>query len=491
MIKKILIANRGEIACRIIRACKEMSIKSVSVYSDVDINSPHVNMADEVVCIGSANPAESYLNFDKIINAAKSTSSDAIHPGYGFLSENGEFANQVIDSGLIFIGPSPETIKVMGDKAESKKMMEEAGVPTIPGHDGELSGNIDSVAKKIGFPLMVKAAAGGGGKGMRAVYKSEELSGSIESARNEARNSFGNDTLILERFLDKPRHIEVQILGDQKGNIIHLFERECTIQRRHQKIIEESPSVAITNKLRKKMGEAAIKAAEVTNYYSTGTVEFLYQDGEFYFLEMNTRLQVEHGVTEMVCGVDLVKWQIRVANGEELSLTQKDIKQSGHSIECRIYAEDPSRNFLPTPGFIRKLELPVGPGIRNDVGIVEGQEVSSSYDPLLSKLVVWDSNRADAINRMNYALSNFIVLGLITNQPFLKDVISNKEFLKGNFDTNFISENFADWKLEDIPLEAIASALLSSTSSSTTVVSKDTKSVSSPWNQKGHWRQGL
>ena len=491
MIKKILIANRGEIACRIIRACKEMSIASVSVYSDVDINSPHVNMADEAVCIGPANPAESYLNFEKIIDAAKSTSSDAIHPGYGFLSENGDFAEYVADSGLIFIGPSPETIKVMGDKAESKKMMEEAGVPTIPGHDGELSGNIDSIAKEIGFPLMVKAAAGGGGKGMRAVYKSEDLSGAIESAKNEARNSFGNDTLILERFLDKPRHIEVQILGDQKGNIIHLFERECTIQRRHQKIIEESPSVAITNKLRKKMGEAAIKAAEVTNYYSTGTVEFLYQDGEFYFLEMNTRLQVEHGVTEMVCGIDLVKWQIRVANGEALSLTQKNVKQKGHSIECRIYAEDPSRNFLPTPGFVRKLELPVGPGIRNDVGILEGQEVSSSYDPLLSKLVVWDSNRADAINRMNYALGNFVVLGLITNQPFLKEIISNKEFVKGNFDTNFISENFADWKLEDIPLEAIASALLSSKSSSTTIVSKDPKDISSPWNQKGHWRQGL
>ena len=283
MIKKILIANRGEIACRIIRACKEMSIASVSVYSDVDVNSPHVNMADEAVCIGPANPAESYLNFEKIIDAAKSTSSDAIHPGYGFLSENGDFAEYVADSGLIFIGPSPETIKVMGDKAESKKMMEEAGVPTIPGHDGELSGNVDSIAKEIGFPLMVKAAAGGGGKGMRAVYKPEDLSGAIESAKNEARNSFGNDTLILERFLDKPRHIEVQILGDQKGNIIHLFERECTIQRRHQKIIEESPSAAITNKLRNKMGEAAIKAAEVTNYYSTGTVEFLYQDGEFYF----------------------------------------------------------------------------------------------------------------------------------------------------------------------------------------------------------------
>ena len=349
----------------------------------------------------------------------------------------------------------------------------------------------DSIAKEIGFPLMVKAAAGGGGKGMRAVYKPEDLTGAIESAKNEARNSFGNDTLILERFLDKPRHIEVQILGDQKGNIIHLFERECTIQRRHQKIIEESPSAAITNKLRNKMGEAAIKAAEVTNYYSTGTVEFLYQDGEFYFLEMNTRLQVEHGVTEMVCGIDLVKWQIRVANGEELSLTQKDIKQKGHSIECRIYAEDPSRNFLPTPGFVRKLQLPVGPGIRNDVGIIEGQEVSSSYDPLLSKLVVWDSNRADAIDRMNYALGNFVVLGLITNQPFLKEIISNKDFIKGNFDTNFISENFADWKLEDIPLEAIASALLTSKSSSTTIASKDSKEISSPWNQKGHWRQGL
>ena len=491
MIKKILIANRGEIACRIIRACKEMSIKSVSVYSDVDINSPHVNMADEAVCIGPANPAESYLNFDKIIDAAKSTSSDAIHPGYGFLSENGDFADYVLDSGLIFIGPSPETIKVMGDKAESKKMMEEAGVPTIPGHNGELSGNIDAIAKEIGFPLMVKAAAGGGGKGMRAVYNPEELSGAIESASNEARNSFGNDTLILERFLDKPRHIEVQVLGDQKGNIIHLFERECTIQRRHQKIIEESPSSAITNKLRKEMGEAAIKAAEVTNYYSTGTVEFLYQDGKFYFLEMNTRLQVEHGVTEMVCGIDLVKWQIRVANGEELSISQKDVKQTGHSIECRIYAEDPSRNFLPTPGHVRRLNLPVGPGIRNDVGIVEGQEVSSSYDPLLSKLVVWDSNRADAINRMNYALSNFVVLGLITNQPFLKDVISNKEFIKGNFDTNFISENFADWKLSDIPLEAIASALLSSKNSTSSILSNDDKVVSSPWSQKGHWRQGI
>ena len=490
MIKKILIANRGEIACRVIRACKEMSIKSVSVYSDVDVNSPHVSMADEAVSIGPANPSESYLNFDKIIDAAKSTSSDAIHPGYGFLSENGDFAQYVIDSGLIFVGPSPETIKVMGDKAESKKMMEEAGVPTIPGHNGELNGNIDSVAKNIGFPLMVKAAAGGGGKGMRAVYKFEELSGAIESASNEARNSFGNDTLILERFLDKPRHIEVQILGDQKGNIIHLFERECTIQRRHQKIIEESPSSAITSKLRREMGEAAIKAAEVTNYHSTGTVEFLYQDGEFFFLEMNTRLQVEHGVTEMVCGVDLVKWQIRIANGEELTLSQKDIKQRGHSIECRIYAEDPSRNFLPTPGFVRKLALPVGPGIRNDVGIIEGQVVSSSYDPLLSKLVVWDSNRADAIDKMNYALGNFVVLGLITNQPFLKEVISNEDFVKGNFDTNFISENFVDWKLDDIPLEAIASALLASKSSSS--VSKDSEtSFSSPWSQKGHWRQGL
>jgi acetyl/propionyl-CoA carboxylase alpha subunit len=406
------------------------------------------------------------------------------------LSENGDFAQYVIDSGLIFIGPSPETIKVMGDKAESKKIMEEAGVPTIPGHDGELTGNIDSIAKDIGFPLVVKAAAGGGGKGMRAVYNPEDLSEAIESASNEARNSFGNDTLILERFLDKPRHIEVQILGDQKGNIVHLFERECSIQRRHQKIIEESPSSAITNKLRKEMGEAAVKAAKVTNYHSTGTVEFLYQDGEFFFLEMNTRLQVEHGVTEMVCGIDLVKWQIRIANGEELSLSQKDVKQRGHSIECRIYAEDPSRNFLPTPGHVRKLVLPIGPGIRNDVGIVEGQEVSSSYDPLLSKLVVWDSNRADAIDKMNYALGNFVVLGLITNQPFLKEIMSNKDFVKGNFDTNFISENYSEWKLDDIPIEAIAAALLSSKNSSV-VNSSDVKSISSPWRQKGHWRHGL
>tara|TARA_B100000953_G_scaffold153648_1_gene127017 strand:+ start:587 stop:2062 length:1476 start_codon:yes stop_codon:yes gene_type:complete len=491
MIKKILVANRAEIACRIIRACKEMGIKSVSVYSEVDIDSPHVAMADESVCIGPASPVESYLNFDKIINAAKKTSSDAIHPGYGFLSENGDFAEYVIKSGLIFIGPSPEAIKVMGDKAESKKMMQEAGVPTIPGHDGELSGNVDSIAKEIGYPLMVKAAAGGGGKGMRAVYSPENLSEAIESAKNEARNSFGNDTLILEKFLDKPRHIEVQILGDQKGNIIHLFERECTIQRRHQKIIEESPSPAITGKLRKKMGDAAVKAAQITNYYSTGTVEFLYQDGDFYFLEMNTRLQVEHGVTEMVCGVDLVKWQIKIANGEELSLSQKNIKQSGHSIECRIYAEDPSRNFLPTPGFVRKLVLPVGPGIRNDVGIVEGQEVSSSYDPLLSKLVVWDSNRADAIGRMNYALSNFVVLGLITNQPFLKDIVSSQEFGKATFDTNFIDENYSNWNLEDIPLEAIASALLSSKTSSIVKSTDKDASISSPWSQKGRWRPGL
>jgi acetyl/propionyl-CoA carboxylase alpha subunit len=326
---------------------------------------------------------------------------------------------------------------------------------------------------------------------MRAVYSPEDLSEAIESAKNEARNSFGNDTLILEKYLDKPRHIEVQILGDQKGNIIHLFERECTIQRRHQKIIEESPSPAITGKLRKKMGDVAVKAAKITNYYSTGTVEFLYQDGVFYFLEMNTRWQVEHGVTEMVCGVDLVKWQIKIASGEELSLYQKDIKQSGHSIECRIYAEDPSRNFLPTPGVVRKLVLPVGPGIRNDVGIVEGQEVSSSYDPLLSKLVVWDSNRADAIGRMNYALSNFVILGLITNQPFLKDIVSSQEFRKATFDTNFINENHSNWNLDDIPLAAIASALLTSQTSSMVKSTDKDAPISSPWSQKGRWRHSI
>ncbi len=489
MIKKILIANRGEIACRIIRACNEMSIKAVAVYSDVDVDSPHVLMADQAVNIGSANPSESYLNFDKIINAAKETGADAIHPGYGFLSENGAFAQYVKESDLIFIGPEADTIKSMGDKAESKQMMFEAGVPTIPGSDGELVGNIDSIARDIGYPLMVKAAAGGGGKGMRVVRNEGELDSSIEAAKNEARNSFGNDTLILEKFLDNPRHIEVQILGDKNGNIVHLYERECSIQRRHQKIIEESPSPAITNKFRKKMGEAAVKAAKAANYSNAGTVEFLYQEGEFYFLEMNTRLQVEHGVTEMVCGIDIVKWQIRVAQGESLTFSQKDIKQRGHSIECRIYAEDPSRGFLPTPGFIRKMILPEGPGVRNDVGVSEAQEITSSYDPLLAKLVVWDSDRGSAIQRMDLALSNFVILGLITNQPFLRDIMKNESFQKASFSTNFIDENFKDWDFPALDPQVLALALLSSKASQAQI-SSSAESYS-PWSNNRGWRQGV
>jgi len=489
MIKKVLIANRGEIACRIIRACHEMEIKAVAIFSEVDSFSAHVFMADEAIEIGPANPAESYLNFQKIVDAAKSSNSDAIHPGYGFLSENGDFAQFVRDSGLIFIGPSSDTIKKMGDKAQSKIMMSKAGVPTIPGNDGELSGNINSVADKIGYPLMVKAAAGGGGKGMRVVYSPEELESSLDSAKTEARNSFGNDTVILEKFLDCPRHIEVQILGDNHGNIVHMYERECSIQRRHQKIIEESPSPAINNKLRKEMGEAAIKAAKATNYVNAGTVEFLFQDGQFYFLEMNTRLQVEHGVTEMVCCIDLVKWQIRVANGEKLDFTQKDIKQRGHSIECRIYAEDPSRNFLPTPGTVRKLVLPEGPGIRNDVGILEGQEVTSAYDPLLAKLVVWDSCRNSAINRMDYALSNFVILGLITNQPFLRDIMHESNYRKASFTTKYIDEIFSNWNLGEIKPEVFAIALLANqTSSMDSAYNQNTKSYS-PWNNS-NWRQG-
>jgi acetyl-CoA carboxylase biotin carboxylase subunit len=489
MFKKILIANRGEIACRIIKACQEMGIKTVAIYSDIDFESPHVMMADESVEIGAANPSESYLNFDKVIGAAKETNSDAIHPGYGFLSENGKFAQFVIDSGLIFIGPDPETIRLMGDKAESKKMMIDAGVPTIPGSDGELSGNIDAIARDIGYPLMVKAAAGGGGKGMRVVLSQDDLESAIEAAKNEARNSFGNDTLILEKFLDNPRHIEVQILGDNFGNIIHLYERECSIQRRHQKIIEESPSPAINNKIRKRMGEAAIKAAEVANYKNAGTVEFLYQNGEFYFLEMNTRLQVEHGVTEMVCGIDIVKWQIKIAYGENLTLSQKDVKQRGHSIECRIYAEDPSRNFLPTPGIVHKMILPEGPGVRNDVGISEGQEVTSAYDPLLAKLVVWDSDRNSAINRMDNALSHFVILGLITNQPFLRDIMRNDSFQKCSFSTGFVDEHFTNWTHGELPTDLMAVALLGIKSSNQTV-QKTARDPYSPWSSKGGWRQG-
>lgn len=491
MIKKILIANRGEIACRIIKACKEMNISTVAVYSDVDFDSPHVLMADEAVAIGPANPSESYLNFDKITSAAKATGATAIHPGYGFLSENGEFAQYVKDSNLIFIGPEPATIKSMGDKAESKQMMIEAGVPTIPGSDGELSGNIDSIARKIGYPLMVKAAAGGGGKGMRVVYSPDELESSIEAAENEARNSFGNDTLIIEKYLDNPRHIEVQILGDNHGHIIHLYERECSIQRRHQKIVEESPSPALTDKLRKKMGEAAVNAAKAANYSNAGTVEFLYQDGEFYFLEMNTRLQVEHGVTEMVCGLDIVKWQIKIAEGEKLDIEQKDVKQRGHSIECRIYAEDPSRDFLPTPGIIRRMVLPEGAGVRNDVGVSEGQEVTSSYDPLLAKLVVWDSDRASAIRRMDQALSDFVILGLITNQPFLRDIMNESNFNKASFSTNYITENFPNWGFADLSPEVIAMALLGTKTTSVARSTKTSRDPYSPWSSRGGWRSGL
>ncbi len=491
MYKKILIANRGEIACRIIKACREMKIRTVAVYSEVDSNSPHVLMADHAVDIGPANPLESYLNFDKIIKAAKDTNSEAIHPGYGFLSENGDFAQHVQDSGLIFIGPDPSTIKSMGDKAESKQMMIKAGVPTIPGSDRELTGNIDAIARDIGYPLMVKAAAGGGGKGMRVVKHSDDLESAIDAAKNEARNSFGNDTLILEKFLDNPRHIEVQILGDKKGNIVHLYERECSIQRRHQKIIEESPSPGITNKLRNKIGQAAVKAAKAANYSNAGTVEFLYQDGDFYFLEMNTRLQVEHGIPEMVGGIDIVIWQIRIAEGEPLDFSQKDVKQRGHAIECRVYAEDPSRNFLPTPGLIRKMILPEGSGIRNDVGVSEGQEITSDYDPLLAKVVVWDSCRNSAINRMDYALSNFVILGLITNQPFLRDIMNNDSFRKAHFSTNFIGDHFQDWDFDQIPPEVLAVALLGTKSVSTSNKSRASRDPHSPWSNRGGWRQGV
>ena len=491
MIKKILIANRGEIACRIIQACKEMQISTVAVYSDVDSGAPHVLMADEAILIGPANPSESYLNFDRIVDAAKQTDSDAIHPGYGFLSENSEFARYATDLGIVFIGPDPDTIKLMGDKAESKKMMAEAGVPTIPGNEGELSGNVDAVARDIGYPLMVKAAAGGGGKGMRIVASPEDLESAIEAAGNEARNSFGNDALILEKYLNRPRHIEIQILGDHQGNVIHLYERECSIQRRHQKIIEESPSPAINNKLRKMMGEAAVKAAKAVNYSNAGTVEFLFQDGKFYFLEMNTRLQVEHGVTEMVCGIDIVKWQIRISQGESLDISQKDVKQRGHSIECRIYAEDPSRDFLPTPGIVRKMVLPEGSGIRNDIGVEEGQEVTSAYDPLLAKLVVWDSNRSDAIRRMDSALAQFVILGLITNQPFLRDIMKNESYRKASFSTSFVDEHFSDWELGEPFPEVIAAALLGSKSTPEKARIVSSRDPYSPWSSKGNWRQNV
>jgi acetyl-CoA carboxylase biotin carboxylase subunit len=438
---KVLIANRGEIALRVIRACKELGIKTVAIYSSTDEDSLHTFFADEAVCIGPAPSNQSYLNATRIISAAEITRVDAIHPGYGFLAENAEFAEMCNSCEITFIGPSPEVIRKMGDKSEAKKSMTKAGVPVVPGSEGVVSREADAkrIASEIGYPVILKAVAGGGGKGMRIVRKEESLENNFMMARAEAEAAFSNPDLYIEKYIESPRHIEIQILGDQHGNMVHFGERECSIQRRHQKLIEETPSPIITDKIRKEMGEAAVNGALHVEYFSAGTIEFLVdKDRNFYFMEMNTRIQVEHPITEYVYNVDLIKEQIRIAAGEKLKWKQSAIKPVGHAIECRINAEDPEKNFIPSPGEITSIYQPGGPGVRVDSHIYASYTIPPFYDSLIAKLIVYGRDRTESIDRLRRALDEFVVEGIKTTIPFHKYVINTPEFKEGNFDTHFI-----------------------------------------------------
>ncbi len=444
MFKKVLIANRGEIAVRLIRACRELGIPTVAVYSEADRNSLHVRCADEAYCIGPAPSSESYLVMSRIMDVASSTGADAVHPGYGFLAENPEFAKLCKKSGISFIGPSPEAIEMMGHKTVARQTMLNAGVPVVPGTETVDDDDVlASRALEMSFPVMVKAAAGGGGKGMRVVREEKEIEGAIRAARSEARSSFGNDAVYVEKYLEEPRHIEFQILADKHGNVVHLFERECSIQRRHQKVIEEAPSMALDDDLRRRMGESAVLAAKAAGYWSAGTVEFLLdREGNYYFLEMNTRLQVEHPVTEMITGVDIAKEMFRIASGEKLSISQEDVKMNGWAMECRIYAEDPFNNFIPSPGKIFTLRAPSGPGVRDDSGVFAGYEVPLHYDPMISKLCTWGATRTESINRMKRALGEYVIKGIKTTIPFHLRVMNNEQFLSGEIHTGFIGDGF-------------------------------------------------
>lgn len=444
MIKKVLVANRGEIAIRIMRSCREMGIKSVAVFSDADRTSMHVRYADEAYHIGPSPSSESYLRADKIIEVAKSSGADAIHPGYGFLSENAAFSERCKEEGIHFIGPDAHAITSMGDKITARKRMIKAGVPVVPGTTEPITDEKLAISKimEIGLPVMIKASAGGGGKGMRLVKKEKEILSSIRAAKSEARSSFGDDAVYIEKYIESPHHIEFQILADKHGNTIHLFERECSVQRRHQKVIEETPSPLMNDKIREEMGGHAVAAAKAVNYYGAGTIEFIVDDElNYYFLEMNTRLQVEHPITERVVGVDLVKEQIKIAQGEKLSLKQEDLKQIGHAIECRIYAEDPYNNFMPSPGKIKHITEPLGLGVRHDGYVYEGYEIPIYYDPMISKLIVWASTRDEAINRMKRALYAYKITGVKTSIPFLARIMENDVFKSGNYNTHFIEEH--------------------------------------------------
>jgi acetyl-CoA carboxylase biotin carboxylase subunit len=462
MFKKLLIANRGEIAVRIARACRELGVSPVAVYSDADRASLHVRVSDEAVHIGAAPSSESYLSSEKIIAAAKRTGAEAIHPGYGFLSENADFADAVEQAGLVLVGPPSSAMRLMGSKTSARTAAQAAGAPVVPGTTSAIESVEEAmkIADQIGFPVMLKAAAGGGGKGMRLVRSQEEIASALSMAQSEALSSFKDASVYIEKYIERPRHIEIQLIGDKYGNLVYLGERECSLQRRHQKVVEECPSPIVDEELRRRMGEAAVGIARGAGYENAGTIEFLVdQEKNFYFLEMNTRLQVEHPVTEMVTGRDLVHEQIRIAAGEKLSFTQDEVVMRGTAIECRIYAEDPDNNFLPSPGRINKVRRPAGPGVRDDSGIYEGWEVPVYYDSLLAKFCVWAETREAAINRLARALDEYVIEGIKTTLPFFRAVTQNLEFRQGDFDTGFIDRYLHQKNTDDASGDQTSQAL--------------------------------
>jgi len=495
MFQRILIANRGEIACRIMHTCREMGIETVAVYSEADRTAAHVLAADRAVAVGPAAPGESYLNQDRIIEAARRVGAEAIHPGYGFLAENADFAARCEGEGIRFIGPPAKAIHDLGDKTVARRLMQDSGVPIIPGLQTSESepANLAAAAADIGYPVLIKAAAGGGGKGMRVVDTQEDFAEAAEAAGREAVAAFGSGALYVEKYLPKARHVEFQVLADRQGNCIHLLERECSIQRRHQKIIEETPSTALTPALREKMGAAAVQAARAAGYVNAGTVEFLLDDdGRFYFLEVNTRLQVEHPITEMVTGIDLVREQIRIAAGEGLTYTQKDIEGRGHAIECRIYAEDPANDFFPSPGRIQYLQTPQGPGIRIDSGVYAGGHVPVEYDPILSKLVVHAENREAAIARARRALRHYVILGVQTPIVFLLDLLGHDAFHRGETYTDFIPTHMADWTPSSANGDMARAVFVADILTPAVTTSKSSgggpTASPSPWQTLGAWR---
>ncbi len=481
--RKILVANRGEIAVRIIRACRDLGLQAVAVYSEADREALHVRLADHAFPVGPAPAADSYLNIDRLVEAARRAGCEAVHPGYGFLAENADFADAVLRAGLVFIGPSPGAIRLMGDKTTARRTMASAGVPTVPGTEQAVStdAEADDAARRIGFPIMIKAAAGGGGKGMRLVDRPEGFASALRGARSEATSAFGDGRVYLERFVERPRHVEIQVMGDGRGGAVHLFERECSIQRRHQKVIEESPSPALTPASREAMGQVAVKAASAIRYAGAGTLEFLVDpQGRFYFLEMNTRLQVEHPVTEWVTGVDLVRAQIEVAAGGGLPWRQEDLAQRGWALECRIYAEDPAQGFMPSPGRITTLRAPSGPGVRDDSGVYEGFTVPIHYDPLISKLSTWGPTRDVAIDRMRRALREYVVGGITTNIPFHLAVLDEPDFRAGRLDTGYIARVFGERPAPAPGPDAELAAVLAAVAAASDGSPADTEAAARP-----------